>query len=437
MKKLIYSLFLMAVAAMTFTACSNVPEPYENPNSGKETPKPEIKGDPSGKGTVEEPYNVAAALQQIKALKADGKTPEMYVKGIIVEVKDVEIKTYGNASYYIADSKDGTEKLYIYQSLYLGKEKFKAKDQIKVGDEVVVCGPFVNFKGKTPETEGKGASYLYSLNGKKAGGETPDKPKAEGDGTEASPYNVSAAQDQKTGTTGYVKGYIVGYIYGKSIKTGAIFNADTCTVETNLLVAAKKDETNPSNCLTIQLPKGKIRDGLNLKAHKGNLKQEIVLYGDIADYYGQKGLKNLSYAKISSTEFGVKPGTVPPAVAKGTGTLADPYNATAATEAAKKLGTGQTSTEDVYIKGKISEVQYVFSKKYGTAAFKISDDGQVPNSFIIFGTYYLENKPWVEGNEQIKVGDEVIICGKLTNYKGTYETASKKNYIYSLNGKTK
>lgn len=35
MKKLIYSLFLMAVAAMTFTACSDVPEPYENPNSGK------------------------------------------------------------------------------------------------------------------------------------------------------------------------------------------------------------------------------------------------------------------------------------------------------------------------------------------------------------------------------------------------------------------
>ena len=187
MKKLIYSLFLMAVAAMTFTACSDVPEPYENPNGGKETPKPEIKGDPSGKGTVEEPYNVAAALQQIKALKADGKTPEMYVKGIIVEVKDVELKMYGNASYYIADSKDGTEKLYIYQSRYLGKEKFNAKDQIKVGDEVVVCGPFVNFKGKSPETEGKGASYLYSLNGKEGGGETPEKPKAGGDGTEGSP----------------------------------------------------------------------------------------------------------------------------------------------------------------------------------------------------------------------------------------------------------
>ena len=35
-------------------------------------------------------------------------------------------------------------------------------------------------------------------------------------------------------------------------------------------------------------------------------------------------------------------------------------------------------------------------------------------------------------------GDEVIICGKLVNYKGnTPETVANKNYIYSLNGKTK
>ena len=50
----------------------------------------------------------------------------------------------------------------------------------------------------------------------------------------------------------------------------------------------------------------------------------------------------------------------------------------------------------------------------------------------------MENKPWVDGNTQIKVGDEVIICGKVVNYKGnTPETSSKKAYIYSLNGKTK
>jgi hypothetical protein len=36
------------------------------------------------------------------------------------------------------------------------------------------------------------------------------------------------------------------------------------------------------------------------------------------------------------------------------------------------------------------------------------------------------------------VGDEVVICGKLVNYKGnTPETVANKSYIYSLNGNTK
>ena len=82
-------------------------------------------------------------------------------------------------------------------------------------------------------------------------------------------------------------------------------------------------------------------------------------------------------------------------------------------------------------------MKYTFSAKYGTATFNISDDGKAGNDFIIYSTLYLENKKWVEGKENVKVGDEVIICGKLTNYNGTLETASKQSYLYSLNGKTK
>ena len=41
-----------------------------------------------------------------------------------------------------------------------------------MGDEVVVIGKIVNFKGNTPETA-QGSAYLYSLNGEKAGAPTP------------------------------------------------------------------------------------------------------------------------------------------------------------------------------------------------------------------------------------------------------------------------
>ena len=120
----------------------------------------------------------------------------------------------------------------------------------------------------------------------------------------------------------------------------------------------------------------------------------------------------------------------------GSGTLSDPFNAVAANDLASTLEVGQVTDESYYIKGKISSIRYTFSEQYGTATFYISDDGAESNQFYIYATYFLENKSWVEGNTQIKVGDDVIICGKLTNYNGTYETASKESYIYSLNGET-
>jgi hypothetical protein len=122
----------------------------------------------------------------------------------------------------------------------------------------------------------------------------------------------------------------------------------------------------------------------------------------------------------------------------GLGILESPMSPNQANVIAGTLEKGQTSEEDYYIKGKIASIKYEFSAQYGTATFFISIDGQNEFTFQCYSVYYLENKPWVDGNTQIKVGDEVIICGKVVNYNGnTPETASKKAYIYSLNGKTK
>ena len=128
---------------------------------------------------------------------------------------------------------------------------------------------------------------------------------------------------------------------------------------------------------------------------------------------------------------------ISPEDANGYGILDNPFTACMANVLAGNLEQGETTTEDYYVKGKIADIKYTFSEQYGTATFFISRDGSNDYTFQAYSVYYLENKPWVEGNTQIKVGDEVIICGKLTNYNGTPETASKKAYIYSLNGVTK
>ena len=123
--------------------------------------------------------------------------------------------------------------------------------------------------------------------------------------------------------------------------------------------------------------------------------------------------------------------------AKGDGTLANPYNASAATEIASKLEANAKTEKDVYIKGIISNVKFTYSAKFGTAQFSISEDGKTPNSFLCYGVLYLDNKKYDDDTKtNIKVGDEVIVCGKLMNYNGTLETASKECYLYSLNGTT-
>ncbi len=102
--------------------------------------------------------------------------------------------------------------------------------------------------------------------------------------------------------------------------------------------------------------------------------------------------------------------------------------------------------DNVYVKGKVSKVVYKFDASHKTGTFWISEDGTFNNDltkdFEAYSVYWLGNKEWADGMGQVAVGDEVVLCGKITKYtdknKGTitYETSSKKAYVYSINGKT-
>ena len=141
-----------------------------------------------------------------------------------------------------------------------------------------------------------------------AGEDTPETPTTgEGDGTEANPYNVAGAIAAATGSGVYVRGYIVGYVSGRSYEDGVVFSADTCTVTTNLLIADAADVTDASVCMPVQLPIGDVRNGLNLSQNKGNIRQEVLLYGDLSAYFNVPGVRSVTYAKIGESEFGSKP----------------------------------------------------------------------------------------------------------------------------------
>ena len=166
--------------------------------------------------------------------------------------------------------------------------------------------------------------------------------------------------------------------------------------------------------------------------------EEIVLYGPIY-YYNNKTPETATGAYIVTVngEKTGEGGDTPSGEAKGTGTLEDPFNAVAANLEASKLASGTTSDKQYYIKGKVAKIpsnaNYGEGKYPTTANYYISDDGEDANTFYIYASKYLGNKDYSEG-AVLKVGDEVIVFGNITNYNGTYETAQNKNYLYSLNG---
>jgi hypothetical protein len=131
--------------------------------------------------------------------------------------------------------------------------------------------------------------------------------------------------------------------------------------------------------------------------------------------------------------------------ANAKGSLANPYTPAEAAAAVAGLtwtsNTEYESTDEVYMKGKICRIAsggtYTEGGTYGNASFFLSGDGTGDGEFQVFRALYLGNKKFEAGQTDIKVGDEVIIYGKLMNYKGnTPETVSGKAYLYSLNGKT-
>lgn len=282
------------MTAFTFTSCEDVPAPYDIPNGGNggETTTEVAEGN----GTVDSPYNPLAVVQYIKSLEAGVNSSDyVYIKGIVSSTKEISAQ-FGNASFYI--SADGTTtgtQFYVYRVKGLGNKNIASDDEVKVGDEVIICAKVVNYGGNTPETV-QGEGYIYALNGKTEGGTTPSTGQATGDGSKENPFNSVAANQM-----------------------------------------------------------------------------------------------------------------------------------------ASKLASGEKTDKQYYIKGKVVSVKEAFSAQFGNASFYISDDGKAEGQFLVFRTLYLGNEKWTEDKPNVAVGDEVVVCGSLTNYMGnTPETVQGETYLVSL-----
>ena len=280
--KAIFKLAFAFAALLSFAACSDVPMPYEQPGDNPKGDEPSTETVAKGTGTQADPYNVTAALKVINALASNEETPTaIYVKGAVKQIKQIETEQFGNANYYITD--DGNNEIYIFQSYYLGNHKFTASSKLEVGDTVVVYGKFTNYMGNTPETVGKGASYIYSLNGKTEGGTTPDTPaegEATGDGTKDNPYNSVAANKYTSSLASgaesdkdiYIKGKVVSVKeqYGTQFGNATFYISDDGKADNQFYVFR-----------ALYLNNEKYASGATL-----NPGDEVVVCGKVTNYMG-------------------------------------------------------------------------------------------------------------------------------------------------------
>ena len=112
-----------------------------------------------------------------------------------------------------------------------------------------------------------------------------------------------------------------------------------------------------------------------------------------------------------------------------------PETAYTVAKALELIETGEGLDAKVYVKGIISSIKSVDTGEWGNATYNISDNGKEEKVLVIYRGYYLgakDNK--FTSADQIKVGDKVVVYGKLVNYNGTKEMNSG-SYIYSQNDK--
>ena len=410
MKKIYLSMMALAIATFTFTACEDVPEPYNNPyNQIKTDDGPTETIDPAGSGTADDPYNVAAAQQLIASLGADVNSEVIYVKGVINDLGAGVSDQYWNAQFYIADNMDGTNQLLVYRSNYLQNEKFTSTDQIKEGDEVVMCGMVVNYKGNTPEfTTG---TYIYSLNGETGGGDKPDTPTEEVKAVSVKDFLAAAVSSdvwyELTGTVTHLQ----DGTYNNSTKYG---NFDLVDETGSVYVYGVVSEKGAS--------KGQFEALMNEKGIKDGSK--ITIIGNRAEYKEAAQVGNAYFVKVEN-------GDDNQGSAGGSGTADDPYSVAKALQVCAEVGTAGTS-DNVYAAGIITSIKEI-STSYGNATFVISDDADGTNALTVYRAYSLGNAKFTSEDE-IKVGDKVVICGKLVNYNNKTPEFTQGCYIYSKEG---
>ena len=406
MKK-IAKLMTLALAVITLASCEDVPSPF-----GTVTP-PKTQGEsstvePAGDGTAANPFNIAAAIAKCKEIGSTESTEKYYVKGVVVNAGAADA-TYGNASFYMADEEDTSSKFYAFQVLGSDGKKMTAGYAINVGDVVVIYGPIYNYKGNTPETAGKGAAYIVTINGKRTdeGSSTPTGEY----GTKDAPLTVAKALEVINGLepAGSVS---PAYVKGKISKVQS-FNDKYKSITYYI-----SDDGSDTNAL--QVYSGKGVDGADFAAQTDlQVGWTVVVTGELKKYVNSSTGATTPEINQSSTIVSIDKTT-------GGNTTPD-EGETKKVSVAEFLAASESTSDWYQLTGTVTHLEdgtYNNSTKYGN--FDLVDE---TGSIYVYGV--VTEKGGAKGQfadlmaaKGIKDGCKITIIGNRGSYKETAQVVN-------------
>ncbi|MBQ6063064.1 MAG: Ig-like domain-containing protein [Prevotella sp.] len=319
--------------------------------------------DPNAKGTADNPYTVAEAIEFINTLGTSTSTDDVYVRGIISQVDSYNSKYY-SITYWISDDGTTANQMQVYSGKGLNSADFASKDDLLPSDEVVVCGKVKMYNG-TPEFDKN--NYLVEFN----------------------------RTDNR-------------------IDPALAFNP------TELKVEIGEDFTEPT--LTNEFGVAVTYTSSNEEVAEVDEEGSLTING------AGTATITASFAGDDTYLAGEASYTVTVVDPDAPGATQDnPYTVEEAIAFIETLGT--STSEYVYVKGIISQIDEV-STQHGNATYWISDDGETAVQMEVYRGKYLDNENFT-AEDQIAVGDEVIVYGQLKKYGETPEFA-QGNYIVAL-----
>ncbi|MBR1788568.1 MAG: carbohydrate binding domain-containing protein [Bacteroidaceae bacterium] len=347
-----------------------------------------------------EELSVSAFLE-----KKDTKT-KFKLTGVVGQIKNT---TYGNFNLIDLDNEDVY--VYVYGLVdYKGTKKIwgTLDPKIEEKDTITIVGSYTLYGESTDEI----VDAIYVKHVKYTGDKVSIK------NTPETAYTMAKVKElvdagEGLGDEVYVKGIVseVGTITAGG--TGTYFIKD-----------------NLSDEFSVQ-----VYNGNYLENHAFDTAEDIKV-GDEVIVYGLITLYNTTY-EVNTGNYIYSLNGKTKYEAKDLNDITNtPETAYTVSQAIALIDNAENDlTKEVYTKGVITSIKSIDVSTYERAQYYIGETVDAEQTIQVYNGYYLGEGVAFTDNEQIKVGDEVVVYGKLTKFKDTYEI-DQNNYLYSLNGQT-